>query len=121
MTDLWPFTWPLLGLVGDGDRDDRSTGDGMRFSAAVDGLMSLISSRSSSESEEGKKRSGWLFNLVGAAGDGEGVNCIVAGDDALVLLPNAPSSLLLCAQTVGWKMIKISKDASLPSCHTHAG
>jgi len=78
-TDLWPLTCPF---VGERDREARSTGDGIRFSAAVEGLISLTSSRSSSESEEGKKRSGSLFSRVGAAGDGDGVNCIVALADS---------------------------------------
>jgi hypothetical protein len=52
-------------------------GEGIRFSATVVGLISIISSRSSSESEEGKNRSGSLFCRVGAAGEGDGVNCIV--------------------------------------------
>jgi hypothetical protein len=49
-------------------------GEGIRCSAAVDGL---ISSPSSSESEEGKNRSGSLFCRIGAAGDGEGEKAIV--------------------------------------------
>jgi len=44
----------------------------------------MISSRSSSESEEGKNRSGSLFCRVGAAGEGDGVNCIVDMVSALL-------------------------------------
>jgi len=77
-TDLWPLAWPFAG--GERDRDGFKgvleasgwVGEGIRFSATVVGLMSSMISRSSSESEEGKKRSGSLFERVGAAGDGEG-------------------------------------------------
>lgn len=77
-TDLWPLAWPFTG--GELDRDGFKgvleasgwAGEGIRFSATVVGLMSSMISRSSSESEEGKKRSGSLFERVGAAGDGEG-------------------------------------------------
>jgi hypothetical protein len=72
--DLCPFTCPFVGGVRD---RDRRAGDGIRFSATVVGFISMISSRSSSESEEGKNRSGSLFCRVGAAGEGDGVNCIV--------------------------------------------
>jgi hypothetical protein len=84
LTDLWPLSGAPSSKSGVRDLEPGAdpdplldlvrVGEGKRCSAAVDGL---ISSLSSSESEEGKKRSGSLFCLVGAAGDGDGENVMV--------------------------------------------
>jgi hypothetical protein len=68
-------------VAGERDRDllvapfaaFNGVGEGRRFSAAVEGLISC----SSSESEEGKNRSGSLFNRLEATGEGEGEKSII--------------------------------------------